>query len=151
MASPSSTQRFRLMAAAGLRMIMHLHRLVPQLQKNPDLRVITCLASFTDLNDPWVSAQSYDVAQSQLLLQVQALTPSRVTSLINSILREVIKPVFAKSRSTAITETGRKSIAPLARSIDHSDSEVNAKPWKFRDVYIITVFKWLLSQLDVSS
>ena len=71
--------------------------------------------------------------------------------LATDLLKEKIKPLFAKSKNPAITAAGRKAISPLPVPIEHSIDESELKPWKCRDVYIVTVFEWALRQLDVLS
>jgi len=67
------------------------------------------------------------------------------------LLRERIKPLFAKSKNPAVTPAGRKAITPLPVPIEHGVDEVEIKPWKYGDCYIVTVFEWVLQQLDVCS
>jgi len=67
------------------------------------------------------------------------------------LLRERIKPLFAKSKNSAITPAGRKAITPLPVPIQHGVDEEVLKPWKYGDCYIVTVLEWVLQQLDVCS
>lgn len=66
---------------------------------------------------------------------------------IDFILRERIRPLFAKTKNPAITSAGRKNFHPqtLPR-FGASDPDASAKPWKNADVYVGAVLAWILSQ-----
>lgn len=75
-----------------------------------------------------------------------------ISGVLHALLEERIKPLFARSKNPAVTQQGRKAIDPLPiNATAHSDMDVEAKPWKYRDMYIVTVFQWVLKHLDVSS
>ncbi|KAK9651947.1 hypothetical protein HCH54_001914 [Aspergillus fumigatus] len=68
-------------------------------------------------------------------------------SLIERILKERIKPVFAKTKNPAITAEGRKNFhpVPLPR-FDASIIDPATKPWKISAVYATTVLAWVIAQ-----
>ena len=135
------------MALKGLEVLSHLRRLVPQLQDGSDTAVLTCLAAFSDENNPWNSSS----AQQQASDLVKDFTKSGdLSAMLTSILQERIKPLFSRTGNPAITPQGRKAINPRPSNIAmHTDIDAEVKPWKFRDVYIVTVFRWVLQFLDV--
>lgn len=73
-------------------------------------------------------------------------------SLIERILKERIKPVFAKTKNPAITAEGRKNFhpVPLPR-FDASIIDPATKLWKISAVYATTVLAWVIAQYQVRS
>ena len=139
------------MYLAGLRLLSHMENLLAIEDDDKAVELLLCLVSFTDQRDPWTSQEAF--AQANLLLDhhIDAVkaTPKKFDTLLIRLLQEKIKPVFAKSKSREITKQGQKAISPLPGPFVPSDSEATNKPWKFRDMYIVTVFKWVLERLDV--
>ena len=135
------------MGLKGLVLLSHSRRLVPPLQDNPDAAVLTSLAAFSDEKDPWNSSS----AQQQASDLIKDYTRSGdLSAILTSILQERIKPLFSRTENPAITPQGRKAINPRPSNIaTHSDIDAEVKSWKFRDVYIVTVFRWVLQFLDV--
>lgn len=140
------------MAVAGIRLLTHLQGLVPALRDSLPVGLVTSLASYTDARDAWTESEAANAANALLEERVRVCTAaeSKFTSdLITELLQDRIKPLFMKSKNTAITAQGRKADFPLPAAIEPSASEVELKPWKFRDLYIVPVFGWVLSMLDV--
>lgn len=135
------------MGLKGLVLLSRLRRLVPPLQDGTDAAVLTCLAAFSDENDSWNSSS----AQQQASDLIEDYTKSgHLSAMITSILQEKIKPLFSRTGNPAITPQGRKAINPRPSNIAmHTDIDATVKPWKFHDVYIVTVFRWVLQFLDV--
>ena len=135
------------MGLKGLVLLSHLRRLVTPLQDGSDTAVLTCLAAFSDEKDPWNSSS----AQQQASDLVKDYTRSdHLPAMLTSILQDRIKPLFSRTGNPTITPQGRKAINPRPSNITmHTDIDAEVKPWKFRDVYIVTVFRWVLQYLDV--
>ncbi len=74
-------------------------------------------------------------------------------ALADYVLRERIRPLFDRSpKRDEITAQARRALNPVARAYDEHDSpaaEMARKPWKFSHAYILTVFRWLLLNMDV--
>ena len=138
------------MSLKGLLLLSHLQRLVPPPQDeldDPNAAVLTCLAAFSDKNDPWNSPSAQEQASNLIKHYIRS---SHLSSMLTSILQKRIKTLFSRMGNPAITPQGRKAINPRPSNITmHSDIDAEIKPWKFRDVYIITVFRWVLQCLDV--
>lgn len=129
-------------------MLSHLQRAALLSSDESVVTVFTCLASFSEGNDQWTSSKALD--QATILAETYVKSQD-VANLLHGLLRERIKPLFARSKNAAITRQGRKAIHPLPNNeAAHSDLDVESKPWKYRNVYIVTVFHWLLSHLNVS-
>ena len=142
------------MAVAGLRLLSHLQRLVPTLDENPAPDIVTSLASFTDPRDPWTRPEAFETASAllvNLLRRGQTTTPKFLSKMLAILLQDMVRPSFTKTKNSAITEQGRKANYRLPSAVGFGDSEVEMKPWKFRDVHILTVFRWTLGKLDVCS
>ncbi|KAF7118140.1 hypothetical protein CNMCM5793_007533 [Aspergillus hiratsukae] len=112
--------------------------------------VITALASFTSEQDSWTTWDTY--MKSKRILQifstdVRGEADGSFWSLVERILKERIKPVFAKTKNPAITAEGRKNFhpVPLPR-FDASIIDPATKPWKISDVYATTVLAWVIAQ-----
>ena len=135
------------MGLKGLVVLSHVRRLVPTLHESSDTVLLTCLAAFSDEKDPWNSSSAQQEASSL----IEDYTRSDHLSIVlTSILQERIKPLFSRTGNPAITPQGRKAINPRPSNIAmHTDIDAEVKPWKFRDVYIVTVFRWVLQFLDV--
>jgi tRNA nucleotidyltransferase (CCA-adding enzyme) len=141
------------MAVAGLRLLTHLHQLVPTPNSPPSVDLVTCLVSFTRLQDPWNSPAAHESA-TQLLASL--LPPSETAlsketlNLLTEILQTRVKPLFAKDPNSTLTEQARKAAYPLPGKLLSSEAETVAKPWKFQDVWVVTVYQWVLSRLEES-
>lgn len=137
------------MSLHGLLLLSHLQKLAPLSSHESRTAVYTCLASFSDDSDPWTSSQAGDLARS---LAEEIIVPEKISEVLHALLQEKIRPLFAKVKNPAVTQQGRKAIDPLPiDTTAHSDMDVEAKPWKYRDMYIVTVFQWVLKHLDVST
>jgi len=150
---PIKLAKWRLLALAGLRLLSHLQQLVPSLhsESSPDLDLVSCLAFFTDARDPWTQPEALEVATTLLdsYLSLKANEDQVASQLLTNLLQTCVRPRFAKSKSNAITEQGRKAAFPLPSAADSSEVEAEIKPWKFREVFIVTVFRWILLRLNV--
>lgn len=117
--------------------------------------IVIALASFTSDQDPWTLPETH--ARANALLTAQ-FTPLRLESnstgsfwvTIETILKQKIRPLFAKTKNPAITASGRKNFhpVPLPR-FDASALDPETKPWKFQDVYATTVLSWIINQYQV--
>jgi len=133
----------------GLLLLSHLQKLAPLSSKDSKTAVYTCLASFGDDSDPWTSSEAGKLARS---LAEDMVVPEKISEVLHALLQEKIRPLFAKVKNPAVTQQGRKAIDPLPiDTTAHSDRDVEAKPWKYRDMYIVTVFQWVLKHLNVST
>ena len=145
--TPDEVAKFHATSLSGIQLLSHLQKLEPFLKDESVVAILTCLASFTDLSDPWTDSKARDHAYS---LSEGYAASGNLSSILTGLLRERIKPLFAKTKNPAITEQGRKAIDPLpSATTAHSDLDGEAKPWKYRDSYIATVFQWVLRHLDV--
>lgn len=111
---------------------------------------MACLASITNLEDPWTNEESYHLARSMLSGYVSNFqkTPKQLDLVVRDLLVNYIKPLFLKHQTPLLTPAARKAISPLPRPLAPSDFESANKPWKFNSPHIVTIFQWILSQLS---
>ena len=135
------------MGLSGILLLARLQHIEPLSSDEHVVTILTSLASFTDLNDPWTCSKARDHAYS---LSEAYADSENLPSLITGILQERIKPLFATTNNPAITPQGRSAINPFSSAaVAHSDLAGEAKPWKYDDACSVTVFQWVLKHLDV--
>ena len=135
----------------GIRLLSHLRRIGDAHGNEATPELITCLSSFTHVEDPWTNQASQTEASDLLVHYKRTFTSKTEESLplLTKLLTDIVKPAFTKSKNSAITPAGRKAISTLPPRIEASIDESKLKPWKYDQVYIVTVFDWVLKQLDV--
>ncbi|EAW19236.1 Tti2 family protein [Aspergillus fischeri NRRL 181] len=140
--------KFQLELAVSV--LVALDSLLPIQKSAHAMDAITALASFTSEQDSWTTQDSYMKSRKILetfVTNVHGESDSFFWSLIERILKERIKPVFAKTKNPAITAAGRKNFhpVPLPR-FDASIIDPATKPWKISAVYATTVLAWVIAQ-----
>lgn len=118
------------------------------------LHVLSALAAFTSRIDPWTTDQAFNHASHLLEAfksKIYEEPEGSLAPLLGEILKAVIKPLFSKTRNVATTAAGRKNEhpVPLPR-FDQSVFDEGAKPWRFKDVWAVTVLTWIVGQYQVS-
>lgn len=100
---------------------------------------------------PWASPEVSELATQVLEKQLSQYFTIE-TLIVRTILQDYLRPLFSKSRPSAITASGRK-----AEFRDEEDThralrdEIEAKPWKYADHRAIAVFRWAVHKADVST
>ena len=145
--SADEVARFHAMSLSGILLLARLQNVELLSESEPMVTILTCLASFTDLNDPWTCSEASHHAYI-LLKGFEA--SDNLSNTLTSLLQDRIKPLFAKVKNPAITQQGRRAIDPISGSATiHSDLDRETKPWKYHEAYSVTVFQWVLKHLDV--
>ncbi|KAJ5812951.1 hypothetical protein N7447_009974 [Penicillium robsamsonii] len=105
-------------------------------------------ACFANKQNPWATSESYNAASMLMSVWVQDTRRGNTFwPAIDFILRERIRPLFAKTKNPAITSAGRKNFHPQTQPrFGGSDPDASAKPWKSTGVYVVSVLSWILSQ-----
>lgn len=135
------------MSSVGILLLSHVQKIYPLSPDQSIVGLLTSLVSFSDLNDPWTCTRAREQARSLVEYYVGH---RELSTLLTQLLQERVKPLFARSKNPAITQQGRKAIDPLpSNATAHSGLDAETKPWKYRDVYIVTVFQWILTRLTV--
>jgi hypothetical protein len=112
-----------------------------------DQNILLAIIAYSS-RDPWTTAEIAEIATN--LSSAYADQISSPQFVVNFILQGFIRPLFSKSRPSTVTETGRKAIAssePLKRF--DVEAEKRDKPWKYRDVYVVTVLEWAVQNASV--
>ncbi|KAJ5894689.1 hypothetical protein N7495_006380 [Penicillium taxi] len=109
---------------------------------------IVAIISYHSAQDPWTAGpQAADITQLSDQYLTQVMRQKDVMGSIEKILREIIKPLFTKTRNPALTSEGRKNLYPLPLPhFDGSTFDDSAKPWKNTNIYATTVLSWIISQ-----
>lgn len=145
--TPDEVAKYHAMSLSGIQLLSRLENIEPLSEDESVVTILTCLASFTDLNDPWTYSEAKDHA---CVLSEHYAATANLSTILTGLLQARVKPLFAKTKNPAITQQGRKAIDPLpSAATAHSDLDGETKPWKYRDAYIVTVFQWGLNHLDV--
>jgi hypothetical protein len=113
--------------------------------------VLIAGACFENKASPWTTSESNSAASMLMSVWMQdAHNYKLFWPAIDFILKERIRPLFAKMKNPAITSAGRKNFHPqtLPRFGANGLDDV-AKPWKTTDVYAASVLSWILSQYSV--
>jgi hypothetical protein len=139
------------MNVAAIILLSRLENITPTSDGDQLLALIACLASFTDQRDPWSSPEASD--QARLLLNHILETEGRggrqkLGALLTGLLELHVKPVFVKVKNAAITRQGRKALDPAPGNVASHEFE-DIKPWNSDKLYIVTLYGWVLSHLDV--
>ncbi|KAJ5770289.1 uncharacterized protein N7511_002340 [Penicillium nucicola] len=97
--------------------------------------------------EPWTSDSIHTGATLLQSIWLTALEDrgDKLWSALEIILKERIKPLFAKTPNPAITAAGRKNFHPLSVPRFDSMDESN-KPWKTTDVYVGSALSWMIKQ-----
>lgn len=118
----------------------------------PDLdpQILLSLLAFTNARDPWTIPSTLTSAKS--LLSKHSGQLSSADFVIKFLIQSFIRPLFSKSKPSAITSTGRKAMETSAppKKIDFNELDQSSKPWKYDAVYAVTVFGWAAENVSVS-
>ena len=144
--TPDEVAVFRAMSLSGLLLLARLQVIKPLWEYQNVPAILTCLASFTDLNDIWTCSEVRGHAYS-LLADYAAF--DNISNLLTAVLEERIKPTFAKTSNLAFLHQARKATDPSPNAAALHDINCQVKLWKYHEVYIVTVFQWVLKRLDV--
>ena len=144
--------RFR--SELAIELILVLNKTLPGLSKGmPDnvADVLIAGACFENKANPWVTSESNDAASMLMSVWIQDTHNYNLFwPAVDFILKERIRPLFAKTRNPAITSAGRKNFHPqtLPR-FGSSGLDESAKPWKTTGIYAASVLSWIISQYTV--
>jgi hypothetical protein len=112
--------------------------------------IVVALASVTSEDDAWTTHETCSASNTLLKSFAHDSKSSTFWNILESILKNRVKPLFAKSKNLAITATGRKNLHPIPLPrFDLSVLDPETKPWKIHDVHITTVFSWIIHQYQV--
>lgn len=158
---------FHRRSTLAIKVLAHLHKLFPlpglchhhqQSHINIDetlVAALTSLAIYTDDRKPWTSKAISHAASALLDDMTSGLPHTSLSTVLECILRQRIKPLFAKVKNWNITAQGRKAMGVGTVRAAYDDNggsafgEQAAKPWKFDKRYIMTVFRWVVMKMNV--
>ncbi|KAI1261054.1 hypothetical protein F5Y18DRAFT_214193 [Xylariaceae sp. FL1019] len=142
------------------------------------------IIGFTNPADPWTTSSSAELARELLKTHFQKSTqnatirdppphfsrstergskekkpkPEKERFITEDLIVEFLRPIFAKSRPTNITASGRPAAYPeqpprysQGEGFGGSgDNVTTTKPWKYAQQYAVTVFEWTVKDADTS-
>lgn len=136
-------------------MLATLSELLPVSKAENATDIIIALASFSSTEDPWTTQETFTYATTLLNAFTSTIATNKESnttfwSVIEKILKDRIRPLFAKTRNPAITSAGRKNFhpVPLPR-FDAGILDPETKPWKIQDIYATAVLSWIIQQYKV--
>ena len=106
------------------------------------------LAAYTDIGDYWTNPELKESAEG-LIARWLEHSGTRMEEIVKRVLQEEVRPVFARSRNPALTQQGRKAIAPLSQPAEYDRFDHEAQRRKRNEQYVNTVLKWAVEQSDV--
>ncbi|KAI0397811.1 hypothetical protein F5Y17DRAFT_454696 [Xylariaceae sp. FL0594] len=138
-------------------------------------RTLLSVIAYTNPDDPWSSPSCADLSQSLLSVYFQTSSPPQPTGggdvpgksslqpekqrfVTEEVLVGFLRPLFAKSRSTGVTASGRPAAFPEPPSRysqgegfggDAEDLTIT-KPWKYTHQYAVTVIEWAVDIADAN-
>lgn len=139
-------------ATSGIYIISYLVKIIDISEVDGAVRIITCLAAFTEDGDPWTTTQAFEKATVILKSHESTITGrnGNIFQTLEYILKDTVKPLFSKTRNPAITAAGRKNLHPIPQPrFDPGLFDPETKPWKTRDIYVITLLSWIISKYSV--
>ena len=152
--SPTGIGTFHHMSSDGLKLLFKLcsQYPTPTDRDADDSALVQCAASFTDASDAWTCESSRTTSLQILESFINARDSKSLSTTLSGLLRECIKPAFAAGRRhPAITLEGRKAMYDPSPTdppaITTAESEKTTSPWKYRDVYVVTVLQWMIQSL----
>ncbi|OJZ87769.1 hypothetical protein ASPFODRAFT_60129 [Aspergillus luchuensis CBS 106.47] len=146
----------KLRSLLAISVIAALDSLFPVYKATDVPNIILALASFTSEADPWTTAESHTASIAILeRFRTSPRTPeASFWAVLETILKDRIRPLFTRTRNPAITAAGRKDMHPIPLPrFDTSILDPESKPWRSSDIYATTVFAWVLRQyqaLDIN-
>ncbi|KAI9851857.1 MAG: hypothetical protein M1838_002573 [Thelocarpon superellum] len=138
--------KFKHISRLGIEIIAILDSHLPLQQYDKQEDVVLSLAIYTSPSDPWTNSAAFQNATALLQKYHHAATEPAV--LVEHILRDQMRPLFLHSATPAVTPAGRKAMTPMRRAHEDITSETVSKAWKHSRIYMLTVLRWALSNLN---
>ncbi|KAL4903245.1 hypothetical protein BDW74DRAFT_169126 [Aspergillus multicolor] len=143
----ATQEESRQKSALAISVISSLYALLPLEESDDASNVVIALGSFTSESDAWNTHDAFTTATYLLGEFVDKAEPLSFWMTVEGILKNRVRPLFAKSKNPAITESGRKNFHSVSLPrFDLSIIDPETKPWKNHDAYITVVFSWILKQ-----
>lgn len=149
-AKRAACEYYRFISVLGMLVIERLDVLTVDLTARKDPAILLSLLSFTDSDDLWTCSDA-----KALALELLSRNDSQFRSqgfIKEYLLGDYLQPLFSKSKPNGITSNGRRSVNPNSRpAYDASQFDPSSKPWKFQNLSAVTVFSWVVTNIEVSS
>ena len=147
--SSETIAKYHILSYRGIRCIHHLQDCASPPDNEGLVTIYVCLATFTDLEDPWTCHETSEEAARLLKRLRSSRKDTNLADLLPQILQDRIRPAFGKKSNRKLAQRGREAFDPLAASAATVDDGPESKPWKHHEMYIPTVLRWVLQQLSL--
>lgn len=121
-----------------------------------DAQVLYTATALADAGQPWTTDTAATTA-TRLLTDHFQRAADKTDWIVDGILKQYLRPLFARSRPPTVTESGRKAAFPSnpggdntgpKRGATTNSESPQAKPWKYVDMRAISVFAWAVHASD---
>ncbi|KAK2745410.1 hypothetical protein FQN57_003753 [Myotisia sp. PD_48] len=110
--------------------------------------ILSLLAAYSRPADPWTSDRCARNAVSALEKYESLLRQNGrnvFAKTLEEMLQKWIKVSFSKTRNPTLSSAGRKNLHPVSEPrFDPSLFDTSSKPWKFKDIYVVTILDWIV-------
>lgn len=132
----------RLRSALGLSVLVYLDMNIHLDWLVDPGKVIGVLSAFVDKNDPWTTDATRERASKLIQLYKSRLPTTHefpqdpLADVLQDILLNLIRPLFSLRKDSQ-------------RDNQLHQPNWASKPWKYGDLYIVSVLSWLIKQYEV--
>lgn len=112
-----------------------------------DPAFLLSVLAYSDAEDPWASEATQKSALKLLSIHQTQLLAN--IFIIDYVLIGFVRPLFSTSKPAAISLQGRKALNSISNDRSRFSEDPVSKPWKFRDIYAVTIFRWAVRNADV--
>ncbi|CAK7220914.1 hypothetical protein SBRCBS47491_004349 [Sporothrix bragantina] len=117
-----------------------------------DAQVLYTVTALADARQPWTTDAAAETA-ARLLTDLFAVeeAPIKQQWIVDGILKQYLRPLFARAHPATVTASGRKAEF-AGQDVDRQDKDTansespQAKPWKYVDLRAISVFAWAVHE-----
>lgn len=134
----------------GLQSLRILGNLHSDSNTQLDARILLAIIAFSSTRDLWTTPSSLRIAKQLLTSHSSIIKSSKFIN--EDVLQSFIRPLFSKSKPSAITSTGRQAMPTSAppKRYNIQEQDRSSRPWKYDAVYSTTVFVWTVENASVS-
>ncbi|CAK7275122.1 hypothetical protein SEPCBS119000_006518 [Sporothrix epigloea] len=116
-----------------------------------DAQIVHTITALADAGQPWTTDLAAEKAKQMLADYFGPGNTNKQQWIVDSILKQYLRPLFARARPAAVTASGRKA-AYVSQDTDRgaigteNGESPQAKPWKYVDLRAISVFAWAVHE-----
>lgn len=116
-----------------------------------DAQTVLTIMALSDASQPWTTDAAAEMAAQLLADYFRPKDAVKQQWIVDSILKQYLRPLFARARPATVTASGRKAEFVSQENDRRTDGTENsespqAKPWKFVDLRAVSVFAWAVNE-----